>query len=139
LRLKRVLTAGTFDLFHAGHVEFLRRCAWLGQVTVAVNTDWFVRYYKKQDPVISYEGRARVVEACGYVSRVISQPAVKLGPLIDRVKPDFLAIGSDWATRDYYSQIGVTQDWLDERGIILVYIPYTQGVSSSGIRERLAA
>jgi glycerol-3-phosphate cytidylyltransferase len=136
---RRVLTAGTFDLFHAGHVELLRRCAWLGDVTVAVNTDEFVKAYKGQAPVIGYENRARVVGSCRWVTLVVPQPSSSLADLIGRVRPDFLAVGSDWARKDYHAQIGVTQDWLDERGVILVYIPYTPHVSSTDIRRRLNA
>jgi hypothetical protein len=51
--------------------------------------------------------------------------------------PDLIVIGSDWARRDYYAQMQFDQDWLDERGIGLVYIPYTQGISSTAIKERL--
>lgn len=133
------LTAGTFDLFHAGHVELLRRCNWLGDVTVAVNTDEFVNTYKGQPPVIGYDDRARVVGACRYVNRVLPQPSPSLEDLIERTRPDYLAVGSDWARKDYYSQIGVTQDWLDDRGVILVFIPYTPQVSSTDIRRRLHA
>jgi hypothetical protein len=51
--------------------------------------------------------------------------------------PDIIAIGTDWARRDYYAQMGFDQDWLDDRGIALIYIPYTQGISSTAIKERM--
>lgn len=133
----RVYTAGTFDLFHPGHVQFLRRCKQLGDVTVALNTDEFVARYKGEYPVCSYEERQQVLAACRYVSLVIPQDSEDLGPQIERIRPRYLAIGSDWARKDYYAQIGVDQDWLDERGIILTYIPYTKGVSTSDLRSRL--
>jgi hypothetical protein len=53
------------------------------------------------------------------------------------IDPDLVVIGSDWARRDYYKQMGFTQDWLDQRGIGLAYIPYTQGISSTIIKERM--
>jgi glycerol-3-phosphate cytidylyltransferase len=56
---------------------------------------------------------------------------------IEAVQPDLIVIGSDWARRDYYKQMGFTQDWLDERGIGLCYIPYTHGISSTEIKQRL--
>jgi glycerol-3-phosphate cytidylyltransferase-like family protein len=56
---------------------------------------------------------------------------------IEEVKPDVIAIGSDWARRDYYKQMNFTQDWLDERGIMLLYIPYGKGASSTEIKRRL--
>ena len=45
-----VYTGGTFDLFHSGHVQFLRRCADLGRVVVSLNTDEFVKSYKPYPP-----------------------------------------------------------------------------------------
>jgi hypothetical protein len=54
------------------------------------------------------------------------------------VKPDYVLIGSDWARKDYYKQMGFTQDWLDARGIGLIYIPYTKGISSTEIKKRIS-
>jgi glycerol-3-phosphate cytidylyltransferase len=134
----RVYTGGTFDLFHAGHVEFLRRCAELGSVTVSLNEDEFIEKYKAKRPVISYREREAVLLGCRWVDNVVpnlggSDSRVSIG----LVNPDLVVIGSDWARRDYYSQMGFDQDWLDERGIGLCYIPYTQGISSTAIKERL--
>jgi glycerol-3-phosphate cytidylyltransferase-like family protein len=58
-------------------------------------------------------------------------------PAILSVKPDIIAIGDDWAKKDYYKQMNFTQEWLEEQGIVLVYIPYTRGISSSDIRKRI--
>jgi glycerol-3-phosphate cytidylyltransferase len=133
-----VYTGGTFDLFHAGHVEFLKRCSELGSVVVSLNTDEFIEEYKGKPPVISYADRRDVLLACKYVDSVIPNIG---GPdsriTIDSVMPDLVVIGSDWARRDYYTQMAFDQDWLDERGIGLCYIPYTQGISSTAIKERM--
>jgi glycerol-3-phosphate cytidylyltransferase-like family protein len=56
---------------------------------------------------------------------------------IDLVKPDLVVIGSDWARRDYYAQMGFDQDWLDERGIAMCYIPYGRTTSTTQIKERM--
>lgn len=133
-----VYTGGTFDLFHAGHVAFLERCSELGSVTVALNTDEFIEEYKGKVPVMSYAERARVLLSCRYVTRVLpNYGGADSTPSIEMVQPDLVVIGSDWARRDYYSQMGFSQDWLDERGIGLVYIPYTAGISSTAIKTRL--
>lgn len=139
----RIYTGGSFDLFHSGHVAFLRRCKELagknGNVTVSLNTDEFILAYKGKGLVMSYAERAAVLEACRYVDYVMPNlgGADSTGA-IEVDCPDLVVIGSDWARRDYYSQMGFTQDWLDERGIGLVYIPYTQGISSTEIKNRLA-
>jgi glycerol-3-phosphate cytidylyltransferase-like family protein len=119
-------------------VEFLRRCAELGSVTVSLNEDEFIEKYKGKRPVISYQERKDVLLGCRWVDRVIPN----VGGVDSRIaiifsNPDLVVIGSDWARRNYYAQMGFDQDWLDERGIGLVYIPYTQGISSTAIKERL--
>lgn len=133
-----VYTGGTFDLFHAGHVNFLRECAKFGRVVVALNTDEFIAEYKGRPPVMSYDERAEVLRACRYVDAVLpNYGGVDSKPAIEEVKPNVVIIGSDWARRDYYAQMGFYQDWLDERGISLCYIPYTQGISTTDLKKRI--
>ena len=133
-----VYTGGTFDLFHSGHARFLQRCAELGPVVVSLNTDEFIEEYKGKPPVISYADREAVLLSCRYVDRVVPNTGgTDSKPSIEEVWPDIIAIGTDWARRDYYAQMGFDQDWLDERQIALIYIPYTQGISSTAIKERM--
>lgn len=135
----RIYTGGTFDLFHSGHVEFLRKCKELGEVTVALNTDDFIHKYKGKAPVMTYEEREAVLLSCRYVDAVIPNhggPDSK--PSILKVKPGLIVIGSDWARKDYYKQMQFTHDWLDGNGIGLAYIPYTAGISSTQVKRRLA-
>lgn len=134
-----VYTGGTFDLFHAGHVKFLKRCAQFGPVTVSLNTDEFITEYKGKPPVMSFEERKTVLEACRYVDKVVANRGGANSKIaIMGVMPDMIIIGSDWATRDYHKQMGFTQGWLDERNIILAYIPYTSGISSTEVKKRLS-
>jgi glycerol-3-phosphate cytidylyltransferase len=134
-----VYTGGTFDLPHWGHVEFLRRCAEFGNVVVSLNTDEFITAYKGDPPVMSFEERATVLEEFRSVSLVIANTGgADSREAIESVAPDVIAIGSDWARRDYYSQMGFDQGWLDVRGIGLLYLPYTTGISSTEIKKRLA-
>ena len=135
----KVYTGGTFDLFHAGHVNFLRECSRFGSVTVALNTDEFIEAYKGKPPVMSFQERAEVLLACRYVDDVVPNfDGADSKTAIDWVTPDVVIIGSDWAVRDYYAQMGFTQSWLDQRGISLCYIPYTQGISSTDIKARIS-
>lgn len=134
----RIYTGGTFDLLHKGHIEFLKRCAEFGSVTVALNTDEFIEKYKGQPPVMSYVERKSVIEACRYVDKVIANTGgADSRSSIVTAMPDMIIIGSDWAMRDYHKQMGFTQEWLDERKIMLCYIPYTKGISSTEIKKRL--
>lgn len=134
----KVYTGGTFDLLHSGHVAFLKRCAELGSVTVSLNTDEFIAEYKGKPPVMTYQERRDVLLGCRHVDAVIPNYGGTDSRLsIEAVNPNIIVVGSDWARRDYYAQMGFTQDWLDERGIALMYVPYTAGISSTDIKGRL--
>lgn len=136
----RVYTGGTFDLFHAGHVEFLRKCAEMGEVVVSLNTDEFIAAYKKNPPVMTYAERLGVLAGCRYVSRVIpNSGGADSKPAILSVMPDLVAIGTDWMRKDYCAQMQFDVDWLEANGIGLAYLPYTQGISSTEVKKRLRA
>jgi glycerol-3-phosphate cytidylyltransferase len=133
-----VYTGGTFDLIHSGHVNFLRRCAEIGDVTVALNTDEFIEEYKGKPPIMSYHERFEVLSEFRCVTNIIpNSGGTDSKPSIELAMPDIVAIGSDWARKDYYKQMGFTQDWLDERGISLMYIPYTPGISTTELKRRI--
>jgi len=133
-----VLTLGTFDLLHYGHIAFLAESARLGdQLIVGVNTDRFVREYKTRPPVLDQDERAHGITLLGYEARLNDSPGQDL---IGKIRPAVLTIGTDWARgKDYLAQIGTTQDWLDERRIILAWVPYIQHrpISATEIRRRI--
>jgi len=138
----RVLTLGTFDLFHAGHVRLLERCRALagptGSVVVGLNRDAFVTRFKGRPPVIPYTGRAEVLRACRHVDLVMENGGDEdCRPTVIRAAPEMIVVGSDWLERDYLGQTNLTGDWLQDRAIALCFVPYTAGVSSSAIRARL--
>jgi glycerol-3-phosphate cytidylyltransferase len=137
-----VYTGGTFDLFHAGHVSFLKSCKRIagkdGRVVVSLNTDEFIAAYKCILPVMSFDERKAVLMACRYVDSVIANIGNEDSkPAIENVLPDFVVVGDDWAKKDYYKQMQFTQDWLDRNKIQLCYVPYTVGVSSTDIKARI--
>lgn len=134
----RVYTGGTFDLFHDGHVNLLRKCSQFGAVTVGINSDKFVEHYKKRKPILNERQRSEIVAACRYVTSVVLHDDVTSSiKVLEYAKPEVIAIGSDWAKKDYYAQLGITQDWLDEKGIQLLYVPYTRNVSTTAIRKAI--
>lgn len=135
----KLYTGGTFDLFHSGHVNFLYKCSLLApQVIVSLNTDEFIIEYKGSPPIYSYKEREALLKSCKYVTGVVPNTGGKDSKTaISAVKPNIIAIGSDWAKRNYYKQMDFTQEWLDENSISLVYIPYTEGVSSTEIKQRI--
>ena len=138
-----VYTGGTFDLFHSGHVNLLKRCKEIagpdGLVVASLNTDDFIWQFKNKKPICSEDERAEVLLSCRYVDRVVMNVGGTDSRIaIDQVQPNYIVVGSDWAEKDYYSQMSFDQKWLDERGIGLVYVPYTKTISSSAIRSRMS-
>lgn len=137
-----VYTGGTFDLFHSGHVKFLKQCKRIagenGRVVVSLNSDKFIELYKGKPPVMSFEERKAVLMGCRYVDSVVENiGGTDSKQAILNVLPDFIVIGDDWAKKDYYAQMQFTQEWLDEMRIVLCYVPYTQGVSTTELKKRI--
>lgn len=137
-----VYTGGTFDLFHSGHANLLKRCKDIagpeGKVVVALNDTEFIMQYKNKPPVCNTEERKAVLESCRYVDEVIINVGGYDSKIsIEWVSPDYIVVGSDWATKDYHKQMGFTQEWLDERGIGLIFVPYTQSISTTKIKSRM--
>ena len=137
-----VYTGGTFDLFHSGHVNFLKSCKEIagheGKVVVSLNTDSFILEYKKELPICSEQERKIVLESCKYVDEVVFNVGGKDSKIaIELVNPNYIIIGSDWARKDYYEQMQFTQDWLDKKNIGLIYVPYTSDISTTKIKEKL--
>jgi glycerol-3-phosphate cytidylyltransferase len=134
----RVLTIGTFDLLHFGHVAFLQQCASLGsELIVGVNSDSFAASFKRK-PVMTQDERMYAVGQLGYRA-VLNTSAGR--ELIEKVQPRVLAEGSDWAQKDWFAQIDVTQDWLDEQRIIVAWVPYVWDfpISTTEIISRVRA
>lgn len=134
----RVLVTGTFDIPHAGHANFLRLAARLGDdLIVGVLSDEFVEKYKKEKPLFNEEERAILVGG------ITDQPTfvVRNQRAFFRNQgiPDatVIAVGSDWARKDYLSQIEVTQDELDYWGFSVAYVPYTENMSTTEIKRRI--
>jgi cytidyltransferase-like protein len=131
-------------MFHIGHVQLLEACRKIagtdGKVIVALNTDEFIYRFKKTKPVMSFEHRAAVRLASKYVDEVVANIGEEKSTLtIDLCgKVDFVVIGSDWAPpKDYYAQMGFTAEWLNERGITLLYVDRNTGMSTTEIKSRL--
>ena len=79
-----------------------------------------------------------VLLSCKYVDEVIFNIGGADSKIsIEQVNPDYIVIGSDWARKNYYDQMQFTQDWLDQKNIGLIYIPYTYGISTTVIKGRL--
>lgn len=128
--MKRILTYGTFDLLHYGHIEILRRAKELGDyLVVALSTDEF-NESKGKTAYHSYETRKKMLEAIRYVDLVI--PENNWEQKLDDVKEyhiDTVVMGSDWANSDKFDYLKKYCD--------LVFLERTPGVSTTMIKNDL--
>lgn len=134
----KILTVGSFDFTHFGHLKLFNKCKELGEVYIGLNTDIFYSKYRKRKPLFTYKERNETLKELGFIN--IYPNAQKDGTiknLIQKIKPNYLVIGSDWIERDYLKQIGLTVKYLKQKNISLVYVPYTEGISSTEIKKRL--
>ena len=128
--MKRVITYGTFDLLHYGHIHLLRRAKELGDyLIVAVSTDEFNRNEKGKQCYFSYEQRKLLVEAIRYVDLVIPETSWEQKRTdIHDYQVDTFVIGDDWEGKF---------DFLREEGAEVVYLPRTPEISSTQIKTQL--
>lgn len=126
--MKRVITYGTYDLLHEGHLNLLRRAKELGDyLIVGVTSDSFDRGRGKLNVRNNVLERVEAVKATGYADKVIIEDY--LGQKIDDIQRydiDIFAIGSDWKGKF---------DYLNEYCKV-VYLPRTEGISSTMLREQ---
>ena len=136
-----IYTGGTFDLLHAGHMNFFRQIKELFpscELVVSLNTDEFVESYKGKKPIFNYQEREQQLLWCGHVDKIIPNVGgADSKPTILDIKPTIIAIGQDWLSRDYCKQMQFDAQWLTDRGISLIYIPHTDGISATEIKRRL--
>lgn len=138
-----VLTIGTFDMLHVGHLELIAACRRLGglsgTVVVAVNTDEFVERFKGRRPITPMANRMEMLRALRDVDMVVKNTGDEYaGTVIDRIRPAILAVGDDWADKDYMAQLHLTHDFFTDRDIRIEYVTRTTGESTTAIRARLA-
>lgn len=128
-------TTGVFDMFHIGHLNILKRakeqCDYL---IVGVSTDELVQEYKHKKTIIPFVERAAIVRACQYVDEVVVQDDRDKIKAFNKYHFDVMFVGDDWKGKEPFTEV---EKYLCEHGSHVVYFPYTQGTSSSILREKL--
>jgi len=126
--MKTVITYGTFDLLHRGHIRLLKKARSLGdRLIVALSTNEFNKI-KKKECVYSFNHRKEILEAIKYVDFVISEKSWEQKEMdIKKYDISIFVMGSDW--------IGEF-DYLEEYCTI-AYVPRTKGISTTQVKEML--
>ena len=128
--MKRVITYGTFDLLHYGHINLLRRAKALGDyLIVALSTDEFNSVSKNKKCYFSYEERRLLLESIRYVDLVIPEENWEQKRSdVHLYRVDTFVMGDDWAGKF---------DFLKEEGCEVVYLPRTPEISTTQIKQEL--
>jgi len=128
IQMKKVITYGTFDLLHWGHINILKRAKELGDhLTVALSSDEF-NAIKDKKAYHSYENRKMILEAIRYVDEVIPEHEwdQKVKDVVDH-NIDVFVMGDDWE-----GKFDFLKDYCE-----VVYLPRTVGISTSKIKKDL--
>jgi glycerol-3-phosphate cytidylyltransferase len=133
-KYKTGYTAGVFDLFHIGHLNILRRakesCDFL---IVGVSVDELVAYKNKR-AVIPFEERIEIVRSIRYVDMAVPQENMDKIQALEKYNFDVMFVGSDWKNTEKWNEI---EQQMNERGVDIIYFPYTKGTSSTLINQVL--
>lgn len=125
-KYKTVITFGTYDLFHVGHLRILRRAKELGEkLIVGVSTDQLNFNKKAVNPVYSQYDRAEIVNSVKYVDEVFFEESLELkGEYIKKFNADVLVMGNDWEGKfDEFKNL-----------CEVVYLPRTENISTTSIK-----
>lgn len=133
--MKKIYTCVVGDLFHAGHVNYLRQCKALGDfLLVGICSDEDCLLYKRKT-ILSLKERATVVESCKYVDQIIlCPPSIITNDFIDKNQIDIVSHGDDSNQNQLYFFYAAAI----QRGIYQS-VPYTQGISTTDIINRIRA
>lgn len=127
--MQRVITYGTFDLLHYGHINLLRRAKELGDyLIVALSTDEF-NLEKGKKSYFSFEKRKQLLESIRYVDLVIPETSwdQKIND-VHEFRVNTFVMGDDWLGKF---------DFLENEGVEVVYLPRTPEISTSQIKQDL--
>ena len=97
---KKILTTGTFNLCHAGHIRLFEFCSQFGEVIVGINADPYLWKKYGKDKTIPLTDRAFVLNACKFVDKVVVFTEEEPTKLISKIKPDLYVKGPDYLDKD---------------------------------------
>ncbi len=131
-RTKVGYLTGSFDLFHIGHLNLLRRAKqYCDYLVVGVHTDGS---HKGKELFIPLAERIEIVGSCKYVDKVMECSQSDLDAY-DEVKYDYLFVGSDYKGTERFNHY---EEVLLPKGVKIIYFPYTKGTSSTQLRDTLS-
>lgn len=126
---------GVYDMFHVGHLNIISQArARCDQLIVGVHSDAVVAQYKPRQPVICQEDRLRIVSALRDVDQAVINPTRDIMALWEIHRFHRLFAGDDWKGTPRWTEI---EKQMEPVGCHVIYLPYTQGISTTQIYQRL--
>jgi phosphoenolpyruvate phosphomutase len=136
IKKRKVYVGMSADLIHQGHLNVIKRARELGDVIIGLLTDKAIASYKRV-PFFTFEQRKMIIENIKGVKKVISQETLDYVPNLKKIKPDYVVHGDDWKTgvqkKTRERIIEVIKEWGGE----LIEVPYTKGISSTYLNEKI--
>ena len=133
---KIVYVGMSADIIHPGHLNILHEASKYGRVIVGVLTDKAIASYKRL-PYLNYEQRSLVVSNLKGVSEVVPQTTLDYRPNLEKLHPDYVVHGDDWKEGIQAKTRQQVIEKLAEWGGQVIDVPYTKGISSTMLNERL--
>jgi len=128
-------TAGVFDMFHLGHLNLLKNAkSMCNKLIVGVSIDECVAH-KNKLPIISLDDRIAILQACRYVDGVVVQSDLDKYKAWEWLQYDVLFSGDDWKGVPRWNMYEAA---LRKVSVDVIYFPYTKGISSSILKDRLS-
>ncbi len=128
-------TTGVYDMFHIGHLNILKRAKEQCEILiVGITTDELCFKRKNKYPIINEKDRMEIVNAIRYVDKVVPQTDMEKIRLVKELGADAVFVGSDWKGTDAWNQY---EKEFASVGCTVVYLDYTDSISSSILREKL--
>lgn len=128
-------TQGVFDMFHIGHLNLINNAkAQCQSLIVGVNSDELVKKYKKIQPVIGEKERLEIVANIKAVDKALLVDSLDKVLAFEKLSFNVVFIGDDWKGSARWKY---TEKLLADRGVDVVYLPYTKNISSSIMRSKI--
>jgi len=124
------------DFLHHGHINIIEEARKLGEVTIGLLTDEAAASYKRK-PIFTFEQRKKIIENIKGVTSVIPQNSLNYIPNLKKIKPNYVVHGDDWKSGVQKNEREKIINYLKEINGTLIEIPYTPGISSTNIIQRL--
>jgi rfaE bifunctional protein nucleotidyltransferase chain/domain len=130
-----IYTTGVFDLFHCGHLQLLQNAKSLGdKLIVGLQVDESVKAQKGYLPIIPTNERRTLIQNLKCVDATLVYSDIDQRPVLEIIKPDIMVQGGDWLKNNDRKEI---IDYLSKHNIKLIQFPYTEGISTSKIKQKI--